>query len=86
MATLLLLLESIKNLVLFAQSPSVYVCDFTRALKLCFQDIHDSFRGPSTAFRSDAFTLFSSICELNHGHINLQWQPDLNDGVEHLIF
>jgi hypothetical protein len=55
-------------------------------LKLCFQDIHHSYKGPSTAFRSDAFTLFNSICNLNHGHIKLRWQPDLNNGVEHLIF
>jgi hypothetical protein len=86
LAALLPLLESIKNLVVFAQSPSVYVCDFTRALKLCFQDIHHSYKGPSTAFRSDAFTLFNSICNLNHGHIKLRWQPDLNNGVEHLVF
>jgi hypothetical protein len=86
LAALVPLLESVKNLVVFAQLPSVYVCDFTRALKLCCQDIHESYIGPSTAFRSDAFILFNSIYDLNHGHIKLRWQPDLNDGVEHLVF
>jgi hypothetical protein len=73
LVALLPLLESIKKLVVFAQSPSVNVCDFTRTLKLCFQDIHDSYRGPSIAFCSDAFTLFNSICNLNHGYIKLRW-------------
>ena len=51
-----------------------------------FEDIHDSYKGPFTAFRSDAFTLFNSICDLSHGHIKLRWQPDLNNDVEHLVF
>jgi hypothetical protein len=50
LAAILPLLQSVKNLVLFAQSPSVYVCDFTRALKLCYQDIHDSYTTASSAF------------------------------------
>jgi hypothetical protein len=86
LASLLPLLESVKNLVVFAQSPSVYVCDFTRALKLCYQDIHDSYRSATSAFRSDAFSVFNSICELEHDHIRLRWQPNLNNGVEHLVF
>jgi hypothetical protein len=36
LAAILPLLQSVKSLVVFAQSPSVYVCDFTRALKLCY--------------------------------------------------
>jgi hypothetical protein len=79
-------LESVKNLVVFAQSPSVYVCDFTRALNLCSQDIHDAYKNPSTTFRSDAFDIFTSISNLNHDHIKLRWQPDLNNNVEHLVF
>jgi hypothetical protein len=26
------------------------------------------------------------MCDQNHDHIKLRWQPDLNDGVEHLVF
>ena len=66
--------------------PSIYVCDFTRALKLCYQDIHDSYSNPAIAFRSDAFSIFNSICDLNHSQTKLRWQPDLNNGKEHLVF
>ena len=86
LAVMIPLLESVKNLVVFAQSPSVYVCDFTRALNLCSQDIHDAYKNPSIAFRSDAFDIFMSISNLNHDYIKLQWQPDLNNNVEHLVF
>lgn len=86
LACILPLLQTAKNLVVFAQSPFVYVCDFTRVLRLCYQDIHDSYTSASTTFQSDAFCIFNSICDLNHDHIKLRWQPDLNYGVEHLVF
>jgi len=37
LAAVLPLLEAVKALVIFVQSPSVYVCDFTKALSLVFQ-------------------------------------------------
>jgi hypothetical protein len=86
LAVLLPLLQIIKDLVVFTQSPSVFICDFTRALKLCYQDIHDAYRDPATAFRSDSFVIFKSICDLENEHLRLRWQPDLNDGVEQFIF
>jgi hypothetical protein len=86
LTALLPLLQIVKDLVVFAQSPSVYVCDFTRALKLCYQDIHDAYRDPATAFRSDSIVIFKSICDLENEHLRLRWQPDLNNGVEHLVF
>jgi hypothetical protein len=36
LACILSLLQIVKNLVVFAQSPFVYVCNFTRALRLCY--------------------------------------------------
>jgi hypothetical protein len=86
LAALLPLLQTMKDLVVFAQSQFVYVCDFTRALKLCYQDIHEAYTNPDSAFRSYAFMVFKSICDLNHNHIRLRWQPDLNNRVEHLVF
>jgi hypothetical protein len=75
----------VKDLVVFAQSQSVYVCDFTRALKLSYQDIHEAYIDLDTAFRLDALVILKSICDLDHDHIRLCWQPDLNNGVEHLV-
>jgi hypothetical protein len=41
LAAVLPLLEAVKALVVFAQSPNVYVCDFTRALSLCISNVND---------------------------------------------
>jgi hypothetical protein len=41
LATVLSLLEAVKALVVFGQSPSIYVCDFTKALSLCISDVND---------------------------------------------
>ncbi len=85
MAAVVPLLEAVKALVVFAQSPSVYVCDFTRALNLCIQDVHDLYCSEK-AFTSDAFACFIRISELSHDSIRLRWHPDVNDCVEHLVF
>ena len=85
LAAVVPLLEVVKALVVFAQSPSVYVCDFTRALNLCIQDVHDLYCSPN-AFVSDAFSCFKRICELSHESIRMRWHPDVNDCVEHLVF
>jgi hypothetical protein len=86
LAVILPLLQSIKNLIVFAQSSGIYVCDFTRALNLCIMDIHDLYRDSSKAFQSDAFSCFKAICELSHEQLKMRWFTDLNDGSEHLVF
>lgn len=49
------LLEVMKALVVLAQSLSVYICDFTRAMDLCIQDVQDLYCFPN-AFKFDAFS------------------------------
>ena len=50
-------LEVVKALVVLAQSLSVYVYDFTRALNLCIQDVQDMYCLPKT-FKFHAFLCF----------------------------
>ena len=57
LAAVLPLLEVVKALVVFAQSPSIYVCDFTRVLSLCISDMNDLYC-TSNAFISYAFLYF----------------------------
>ena len=64
LAVIIPLLQTIKNLIVFVQSSTIYVCDFTRALNLCIIDIHDLYRDSNKAFQSDAFSYFNAICEL----------------------
>jgi hypothetical protein len=80
------LLQTIKNLIVFAQSSAIYVCDFTRALNLCIMDIHDLYRDSSKAFQYDAFSCFNAIWELFHEQLRMHWFMDLNNGSEHLVF
>ena len=79
------LLEVVKALVVFAQSPSIYVCAFTRALSLCLSDVIVLYC-TNNAFISDAFLCYKKICDLSHESIRLRWHPDVNDCVEHLVF
>ena len=82
----ILLIPSYAMFYQFAnQSPSVYVCDFTRALSLCISDVNDLYC-TNNAFISDAFSCFKKICDLSHESIRLRWHPDVNDCVEHLVF
>ena len=71
LTTVLPLLEAVKALVVFAQSPSIYVCDFTRALSLCISDVNDLYC-TNNAFISDAFSCFKNICDLSHESIRLK--------------
>ena len=84
-ATVVPCLMPIKALVVFAQSPSAYVCDFTKTLNLCIQDMHGLYC-LKKAFGCDAFACFVQICELSYESIRLRWHPDVNDCVEHLVF
>jgi hypothetical protein len=86
LAVIIPLLQTVKNLIVFAQSSAIYVCDFTRALNLCIMDIHDLYRDNSKAFQSDAFSCFNAICELAHEQLRMRWFTDLNNSSEHLIF
>jgi hypothetical protein len=79
------LLECVRNLVVFSQCPSVYVCDFTKALSLCCADLHDLYLG-DLAWKSSEFSTFISICEISSETYKLWWQEDLNDGEEYLVF
>jgi hypothetical protein len=85
LAAVLPLLEAVKALVVFAQSSSIYVCDFTKALSLCISDVNDLYC-TKNAFISDAFLCLKKICDLSHESIRLRWHPDVNDCVEHLVF
>jgi hypothetical protein len=71
LAIVMPLLEAVKALVVFVQSPSVYVCDFTRALSLCISDVNEMYC-TSNAFISYAFSCFKKICDLSHENIRLR--------------
>jgi hypothetical protein len=60
LAAVLPLLEVVKALIVFAQSPNVYVCDFTRALSLCISDVNDLYC-TNNAFISNAFSCYKKI-------------------------
>ena len=85
LAAMLPLLKVVKALVVFAQSPIVYVCDFTRALSLCISDVNDLYC-TNNAFISYPFSWFKKICNLLHESICLRWHLDGNDCVEHLVY
>jgi hypothetical protein len=85
LAVVIPLLECVRDLVVFVQSQNVYICDFTKALSLCCENISTLYLG-DMAFRSDAFQTFNSLCRMNYESIPLRWQPDLNDYCEHLVF
>ena len=57
------LLEVVKALLDFAQSPSMYACNFRRVLNYCIQDVHDLYCFKN-ALNYDAFSCFVRICEL----------------------
>ena len=85
LAAVLPLLEAVKALVVFAQSPNVYVCDFTRTLSLCISDVNDLYC-TNNAFISYAFSCFKKICDLSYEGNRLRWHLDANDCIEHLVF
>ena len=64
------LLEAVKTLVVFVQFPSVYVCDFTRALSLCISYVNDLYCTNNT-FILDVFSCFKKIYDLSHENIRL---------------
>ena len=84
LAAMLPLLEAVKTLVVFVQSPSVYVCDFTRTLNLYISYVNDLYC-INNAFISDSFLCFKNICDLSHESIRIRWHPDVNDYIEHLV-
>jgi len=63
------LLQIAKNFIVFAQYKNVYVCDFTKVLTICHQDIHVAYRDEETPFKSNAFSQFNSIPKMNSNHI-----------------
>ena len=73
-----------KGLVVFAQTPLVYVRDFTNALNLSIQGVHDLYCYEKT-LSCDAFACFIQIYELSHESIHLKWHLDVNICVEHLV-
>ena len=85
LAAVLLLLEVVKALVVFAQSPCAYVYDCARALSLCISDVNDLYC-TNNAFISYAFSCLKKICEFLHESIRLRWHPNVKDCVEHLVF
>jgi hypothetical protein len=84
LVVIILLLQTVKNLIVIAQSSAIYVCDFIRALYI--MDIHDLYRDSSKAFQSDAFSSFNAICELSQEYLRMRWFNDLNNGSEYLVF
>jgi len=79
------LLEATKASLVFAQSPLVYVRDFTNALNLCIQGVHDLYYHEK-ALSCDAFAFFIWIYVLSHESIHLRWHMDVNICVDYLVF
>ena len=85
LSAVLPLLEVMKTFVVFLQSPSVYGCDFTRALSLCISYLNGLYC-TENAFISYAFSCCNKICDLSHESIRLRWHLDMNGCVKHLVF
>lgn len=77
LAIVIPLLECVKDLVVFAQSQNVYICDFTKALSLCCEDISTLHLG-EMAFHSTSFQTFNSLSLLNCKNIPLCWQNTIS--------
>jgi len=86
MVALLPLLDTVDNLVTFAQKRDVFICDFIAAVKICQASLHTMYVDPATSFSTDEFWAFQNLLDCSHEQIHLKWITDLNDDSAVLAF
>jgi hypothetical protein len=80
------LLESLNQLIEFAQSRSVFVTDYINAIKMWQAEIFMMYCDPDASFSPAHFPLFNDIVTDHSYTISQEWVVDLNDGSETLAF
>jgi hypothetical protein len=80
------LLESMNQLILFAQSRSVFVSDYVIAVKLWQAEIFMMYYDADASFSPAHFPLFNNIVTDHSYTISQEWATDLNNGSETLAF
>lgn len=76
-----------KNLILFAQSSNIYVCDFTKGVEVCTTNIHTAYFTPTIALQGLNFDSFNELYQLTHAENKLKWLPNQNVGEsDFLVF
>jgi len=81
MTCLLPLLESIDNLVNFAQKRDVYISDFVATQQVCQGHLFKFYLDIEHAFAIEEFWSFKQLLECSHEQIHMKWVPmpmDLN--------
>jgi hypothetical protein len=80
------MLESVNQLIEFAQSRSVFVTDYINAVKMWQAEIFMIYIDPDASFSPAYFPLFNDIVTDHSYTISHEWVTDLNDGSETLGF
>jgi hypothetical protein len=85
------MLRAVSNLMKYAQSNSVFVCDFLAAVKILQKDLIEMYAvGDKTAYTQPAFWDFNALVSQTHDSIPMKWTSDELDlnasGVEYLTF
>jgi hypothetical protein len=71
------LLDCVNDLIKFAQSRSVFICDFVTAVKVCQGELFQKFVDEGTAFQGNCFQNFCNIIADSSEIIDFGWFPDL---------
>jgi hypothetical protein len=80
------LLESMNQLIMFAQSRSAFVLDYVTAVKLWQAKIFMMYYDADASFFPTHFPLFNDIFTDHSYTISQEWITDLNNGSESLAF
>jgi len=80
------LLESVNNLMKFAQSDDTFVSDSVAAVKICQGELFMMYSDPDSAWQQQHFEMFHDILHDQSYSISQEWMTDLNTGVETLSF
>ena len=80
------MLESVNELIEFAQSISIFVTYYTNAIKMWQAEIFMMYVDPNASFSPAHFPLFNDIVTDHSYTISQEWVTDLNDGSETLGF
>jgi hypothetical protein len=80
------MLESVNQLIKFAQSRSVFVTDYINAVKMWQAKIFMMYCNPDASFSPAHFPLFNDIMTDHSYTIGQEWVTDLNNGSETLAF
>lgn len=81
-SAVILILETIDVLCVYAQQSNVFVCDMVAALKLCEGQVYSLFVDKGNGFSQDEFWSLHGLLDSSHESIHLKWVCDLNSSGE----